>query len=112
MQRWRGLTALVVDAVEHGSRAVERVQKEAARRPFEILEQIPPLQVPVKGIHEIHDTAVSGVHGMIRLVTKVVGGTVDVVIDVVERRREIATSAAPAPTEPMEKTEEPSDKVA
>ena len=28
MQRWRGLKSLIVDAVEHGSRAVERVQKE------------------------------------------------------------------------------------
>jgi hypothetical protein len=112
MQRWRGLAALVVDAVEHGSRAVERVQKETARRPFEILEKIPELNVPAKGIHEIHDTAVSGIHGMIRLVTQVVGGTVDVVIDVVERRRELAARAAPAPAEPLEKTEEPSDKVA
>lgn len=97
MKRWRGLKALVVDAVEHGSRAVEHIQKETARRPFEILEQIPPLQAPVKGIHEIHDLAVSGVHGMIRLVNKAVGGTLDVVIDVVEHRKEraaIQTSAA------------------
>ncbi len=73
MERWRGLKSLVVDAVEHGSRAVERVQKETARRPFEILARIPPLEVPVKGIHVIHDTAVGGVHGMIRFVNKVVG---------------------------------------
>ncbi len=109
MKRWRGLKALVVDAVEHGSRRVEHIQKETARRPFEILEKIPPLQVPAKGIHEIHDTAVSGVHGMIRLVNKVVGGTLDVVIDVVEHRKERATiQAAAAAEEP----EGPSDKVA
>jgi len=100
MQRWRGLKALVVDAVEHGSRAVEHIQKETARRPFEILEQIPPLRVPVKGIHEIHDTAVSGVHGMIRLVNKVVGGTLDVVIDVVEHRKARAAIEASAAAEP------------
>jgi hypothetical protein len=109
MKRWRGLKALVVDAVEHGSRAVEHIQKETARRPFEILEKIPPLQVPAKGIHEIHDTAVSGVHGMIRLVNKVVGGTLDVVIDVVEHRRERAAMQARAAAE---EPEEPSDKVA
>ena len=26
MKRWRGLKSLVVDAVEHGSRAVEKIQ--------------------------------------------------------------------------------------
>lgn len=109
MNRWRGLKALVVDAVEHGSRAVEHIQKETARRPFAILEQIPPLRAPAKGIHEIHDTAVAGVHGMIRLVTKVVGGTLDVVIDVVEHRKERAAIEARAAAFARE---EPSDKVA
>jgi hypothetical protein len=112
MQRWRGLKSLVVDAVEHGSRAVERVQKETARRPFEILALIPPLEVPVKGIQEIHDTAVSGIHGMIRLVTRVVGGTVDVVIDVVEHRRELAAREAPPATEPLPEADPPPDEKA
>ena len=111
-QRWRGLKSLVVDAVEHGSRAVERVQKETVRRPLEILAMIPPLEVPVKGIQEIHDTAVSGIHGMIRLVTRVVGSTVDVVLDVVEERREIAArEAPPATTEPLAKSEAPPDEM-
>jgi hypothetical protein len=87
MQRWRGLKALVQDAVEHGSRAVERVQMDVAKLPFDMLEQIPQLQVPVKGIREIHDTAVAGVHGMIRMVNRVAGGTIDVVLDVVEERQ-------------------------
>lgn len=97
MERWRGLKSLIVDAVEHGSRAVERIQKETARKPFEILEQIPPLAVPVKGIHEIHDTAVSGIHGMIRLVTRVTGQTLDVVLDAVEQQTARAEQAAPPP---------------
>ncbi len=111
MQRWRGLKSLVVDAVEHGSRAVEHVQKETARRPFEILAMIPPLEVPVKGIHLIHDTAVSGVHGMIRLVTRVVGGTVDVVLDVVEERRALAAREVPAPTDPLPQADAPPDEI-
>jgi hypothetical protein len=111
MNRWRGLKSLVVDAVEHGSRAVERVQKETARRPFEILAMIPPLEVPVKGIQEIHDTAVSGIHGMIRLVTRVVGGTVDVVIDVVEERRDRLEREAGSATEPLPKGEAPPDEI-
>ena len=88
MDRWRGLKALVVDAVEHGSRAVERIQMETAKTPFDLLEQIPPLAVPVKGIREIHDTAVAGVHGMIRLVNRVTGQTLDLVLDAASRTQE------------------------
>jgi hypothetical protein len=87
MRRWRGLKSLIVDAVEHGSRAVEHIQKETAKLPFDILEQIPALEVPVKGIREIHDVAVSGVHGMIRLVNRVVGETLDVALDVIEHHQ-------------------------
>jgi len=86
MQRWRGLKALVADAVDHGSRAVERIQKETAKKSFDLLEQIPPLTVAVKGIREIHDTALSGVHGMIRLVNRVAGETIDAALDAVERK--------------------------
>ncbi len=87
MQRWRGLKTLVNDTVEHGSFALENLQKKAARRPFDMLERIPKIRVPVQGIREIHDTAITNTHGMIRLVNRVVGDTLDVVIDVVEQRR-------------------------
>jgi hypothetical protein len=88
MERWRGLKALVVDAVEHGSRAVERIQKETAKVPFDILEQVPPLAAPAKGIHIVYDTTVSGVHGIIRLCARATGEVLDVVIDTVERRQQ------------------------
>ncbi len=93
MERLRGLKSLIVDAVEHGSRAVERIQKETVKKPFDLLEQIPPLAVPVKGIHEIHDTAVSGIHEVIRLVNRVTGQTLDVVITAVEKHQERAAAA-------------------
>jgi hypothetical protein len=85
MQRWRGLKALVVDAVEHGSRAVERIQIETAKVPFDILQQIPPIEAPVKGVRLVHDTAVGAIHGMIRVVNRGAGATLDVVLDAIER---------------------------
>lgn len=97
MDRWRGLKSLIIDAVDHGSRAVERIQKETARRPFEILEQIPPLAVPAKGVHEIHDLAVTGVHEVIRLVARVTGQTLDVVLDTVEKHQAPDGDQPPAP---------------
>ncbi|AUX26423.1 hypothetical protein SOCEGT47_069850 [Sorangium cellulosum] len=87
MDRWRGLKDLVVDAVDHGSRAVERLQKHAAKLPFDLLEQIPPIKAPVRGIRLVHDTALSGVHGAIRLVNRAVGGTVDGILFLVEQKR-------------------------
>jgi hypothetical protein len=86
LQRWRGLKSLVVDAVEHGSHAVERIQMETAKVPFDLLEAIPPLEVPTKGVRQIHDAAVASIHGMIRLVTRVTGETLDVVLDEIEKR--------------------------
>ena len=100
MRRWRGLKALVQDGVEHGSRAVERVQLGIARRPFELLEKVEPIAVPVRGIREIHDTAVTSVHGMIRLVNRVAGSTLDVVLDVVEKAKPAGAPAPEAKSDP------------
>ncbi|WP_437735311.1 hypothetical protein [Sorangium sp. So ce1335] len=86
MERWRGLKDLVQDAVDGGSRAVERLQKHAAKLPFDLLEQIPPISAPVRGIRLVHDTVVSGVHVAIRLVNRVAGYTIDGVLFVVEQQ--------------------------
>lgn len=85
MNRWRGLLVLVKDAVENGSMAIEKLQKETAARPFAVLEQIPPIAKPVKLVHTIHDVSVATTHGAIRLVNKVVGEAVDKVLAATER---------------------------
>ena len=75
MKSWRGLKTLLVDAVEHGASAVERVHMQTARRPFEILKNVPTLEEPVEGIQGIHDAIVTGVYGSVRLVNRVLGRT-------------------------------------
>jgi hypothetical protein len=87
MKMIRGLKSLVQDAVEHGSRAVERVQLEMAKTPFDILETVEPLKAPVSGIRLIHDASVTYTHGMIRLVNRVAGDVLDKVIDAVDEGR-------------------------
>ena len=84
LARWRGLKALVQDGVEHGSRAVEDVHMETARRPFVVLALIPPVAKPARLIHVVHDAALSSVYGSIRLVNRLVGGALDVVLDAIE----------------------------
>lgn len=100
MKRWRGLKSLVVDAVEHGSRAVEKIQIETMKLPFALLEQVDPLKGPVQGVRVIHNTAVSGVHTMIRLVNSAASSALDVVIDVVEARKGEGAAPTDAVAEP------------
>ena len=84
---WRGVAALVRDAVDHGSRAVERVQVESAQRTFAILERIPPIAAPTRLVHAAHDASVATVHTTIRVVNAAVGGVVATVLEHVEKRR-------------------------
>lgn len=86
LSRWRGLVALVRDAVDHGSRAVEKVQLETAGRPFAVLQAIPGVAEPTRVVHVVHDATVSGVHGIIRGVTRVVATTVDVALQVAQEQ--------------------------
>jgi hypothetical protein len=86
LARWRGVVALVRDAVEQGSRAIERVQIETARRPFTILEHIPPIALPARLVHVVHDVSVKTVHATIRAINGAVGVTVAVALEEAERR--------------------------
>ena len=86
MGQWRGAVALLRDAVEHGSRAVERIQIETARRPFGIIEQIPGVAAPTRIVHGVHDASVTAVHGVIRAVNVAVSATVDFALQQVEKR--------------------------
>lgn len=87
MDRLRGLRALIEDAVEHGASAVERVHRATAARPFEILDQIPPIAPGARGVRLVHDVTVAGVYESIRQVNRLVGATLSVALDVIERSR-------------------------
>ena len=85
MKKWRGLAELVRDAVDQGATAVEQVHRRTAATPFALLELVPPLALPVRGVRAAHDVALSGAYGMVRWVNHVVGTAVGVAIDTVER---------------------------
>ena len=74
----------VQTAVERGSILMERVQKDVARVPFDALEQIPLVGMPIRGFHKLHDASVEGVHGILRLINGAAGEMVDVVLDAIE----------------------------
>jgi len=70
LARWRGLGWLVVEAVEQGSRAVERIQLETARHRFGILAHVPVLATAAGVVHQVHDAAVTAVHASVRGVSR------------------------------------------
>ena len=86
--RLSGLRALVEEAVEHGSKAVEDVHKATAARTFVVLEAIPPIAKPARVVHTVHDVWLSGIYGAIRVCNKVLGKTLQIAIDVADRRAE------------------------
>ena len=99
MKRWRGLRALVTDAVEHGSIAIERVHKATASKPFDVLEQIPEVAAPARGARAIHDATVSSIYGAVRIVNQLVGTTLDAALTIAEKRESERQGAETAPRE-------------
>jgi hypothetical protein len=81
LNRLRGLRALLEDAVEHGTSAVERVHRATAARPFDILDHIAPIAPAAHGVRVIHDATVAGVYETIRQVNHLVGATLSAAID-------------------------------
>lgn len=84
LKRLRGLRALIEDAVEHGSEAIERVHLATAARPFAVLERIPPTALVARGIHVAHDTIASSVYGTIRATNRLLGTAATIALDIAE----------------------------
>jgi hypothetical protein len=80
-KRLLGLRALLEDVVEHGSAAVERVQRDTAGRVFTVLEAIPPVAPAARVARDVHGAVLAGVYGSIRLVNRAVGAALTVVIE-------------------------------
>ncbi|HEY2734613.1 MAG TPA: hypothetical protein VGI70_11545 [Polyangiales bacterium] len=94
LQRWRGLSSLIADAVEHGSRAVERVHMATARRPFVILEQIPGVAEPTRTVHSIHDVAVTNSYRAIRIVNRALSLLLGFTLDALETRAKLSDGSS------------------
>ncbi len=76
VKKWRGLSALVSDAIDQGTAAIERVHLATAQRTFNVLEQTPVAE-PSSKVQGVHDSIVSTVYGTIRSVNQLVGKSLD-----------------------------------
>ena len=81
-RRLRGLVALAFDGLEHGSRAIERVHIETARRAFVVLEHVPPTAPVARIVRVTHDATVAAVHGAIRVTGRALGAVAFAALDV------------------------------
>jgi len=76
--KWRGLSALVRDAVVHGSQAVETIQRATMRRPIAVITTIAPTTAPVANTVEwVHDAFVTTTHRSIRGIAKLLDRAVE-----------------------------------
>ena len=103
LSRLRGLADLVIDGVEHGSRAVGKVHLATAERWFGLVAAVPPLDQPTNAVRTIHDVSVKGVHGSVRLVTRGVGAVLGAAITLAEQ---VEQAKQPAPDPPAPGGEE------
>lgn len=85
MDQWRGLRALIETAVDQGASAVERVHRATAARPFAVLDAIPPIAAPARGVRVVHDAILDTVYGSIRGINHLVGGTLASALDALDR---------------------------
>ncbi len=77
----RGTRALVEASVEHGSVAIERIQKEVAKRTVSWVERIAPIAPATTVVLAVHDAAVGSTHTAIRGVNRLVGVACEKAID-------------------------------
>jgi hypothetical protein len=86
--RVKGLSKLVSEVVEHGSRAVERIHLGTAARPFAVLEAIPAIAAPAYAVRVVHDGVTRAVYASVRGVNKVAFVVVDAAIEAAEAASE------------------------
>jgi len=83
-EQWRGFKDLLIDAVEQGTSAVERVHLEIARCSFFAVKQVPAIREPAHDVESVYNSLVSAAYASVRGVTRTVGSALDLAIDALE----------------------------
>ncbi|GAB4521117.1 MAG: hypothetical protein Tsb0020_39730 [Haliangiales bacterium] len=108
--KWLGLLTLVHDAVEHGSRAVEGLQKQAAQKPLALLARVPGLDLPVHTVEHVFESSVTAIHSAVRGVNYVVKRSTEAAFEAaLAASREVAS---PDPSVPDPRSPPPPERPA
>jgi pimeloyl-ACP methyl ester carboxylesterase len=84
LRRWRGLKALIHDAVDRTTELVEEGHESVSRSVVGVLSLAPPLAEPARTVDEVRRLTTRGVLGTIRAVNRAVEAVTDVGLDVAE----------------------------
>ena len=82
----RGLTTLIQDSVDKGTRAVEGVQRELTDEVYGVLAKIPAIAPAARTAHAVQDTCVSSVYSIIRGVNFGVGEATKQAFTMIEKK--------------------------
>lgn len=86
IRQLRGLNDLVADAVDAGVTRTERIHRSIARYPYAVLARIGPVAAPARAVEFVETTITGTVYGSVRLATRVGGGVVAQVLDILHAR--------------------------
>lgn len=95
MRRWRGLKALVHDAVDRTTELVEEGHESTSRSVLRAFDLVPPLRGPARGVDGIRRVTTNGVLATIRIVNRAVEAITDVGFDAAERFVEEGDGSVP-----------------
>jgi hypothetical protein len=87
VNRLRGLTDLVQDAVQHGTIAVEKVHQSVARTPLDVLAIVPPLTATARWIAAFQSHVIATTYDTIRETSAAAGALVRACIDAADSVR-------------------------
>ncbi|MFT5585370.1 MAG: triacylglycerol lipase [Cognaticolwellia sp.] len=87
-KRVRGIKKLIHDSVDRTATFVERHHRQAAEKPFRILEQVDGVAAPAKLVEQIYFGVVGASYEGVRVVNKIVEGVDDWVVDGMQAREE------------------------
>lgn len=85
IRRWRGLKALVHDAVDATTDLVELGHESTSRAVTSVTDRVPPLREPVRLVDGVRRLSTRGVLGTVKLINRAVESVTDVALDVAER---------------------------
>jgi len=76
----RGVKDLLVSAIRGGTTTVEEVHASIARRPFQVLKQVPVTRLPASAAHTLHDGIAGWVYAGVRGLIGLAGGAADLAL--------------------------------
>lgn len=99
MRRWKGLKALVHDAVDHTTRLIEEGHESVARTAMAVLDQVEPVKDVAHTVDDTRRVITHSVLASVRAVNRAVQVASDAVIDVVSQRVDGEADRVEAPIE-------------